>query len=144
MKFHNTPLGVVQMPKWAEDEMATLTDEEILTRALKELADHNFRPITYSMVVTRNLWDTLENRINHIVPMKKVPFKKLNDPVTGDEWLLLDAKLPPDVFNAIRPALAFMDREIGGERMKRWHVKHFVRAEIALNRIGWELEEVTG
>lgn len=70
MLYSNTPIGKIPIPEWEEAEVATLTDEQLLQKALEENKKFCISPATFAMIESRALTRTLQYLINPNVGLR--------------------------------------------------------------------------
>ena len=64
MIYANSPIGKIQIPKWEEEKLINLSDEELLLKALDENKKFVISPAVYAMIEGRGLDRVLQNLIN--------------------------------------------------------------------------------
>lgn len=80
MLFDKSPIGPIQIPEWLEKEVAALTDEELLQRAVEENQKFCISPATYAMIEKRFLSRKLQQIINPQVGMSHETLKMIDSP----------------------------------------------------------------
>lgn len=79
MLFAKTPIGPIQIPEWLEKEVAGLSDEELIQKAVEENQKICISPATYAMIEKRFLQRRLQQIINPRVGMSHETLKMINE-----------------------------------------------------------------
>mgnify|MGYP006432915675 CR=1 FL=1 len=63
MLYKETPIGLVEVPKFIESELRALTDEELIKRAVKEHNNFVMSPEIFTIIELRGLKQKVINKI---------------------------------------------------------------------------------